>query len=145
MEEPAARESLSTLKIYVECLSRHPQWQVHPGDHLSKGFYEALKFTATAWDFAMQAIGEWCLLGVGELGCFLLDSFSRSQANFEGHLILLLKSAPHALTPNCVMQPATPPPPVQKALCGLCLCLGGLKPQIWRPDPSFLSEATVFE
>lgn len=57
VEKPAAREPLSTLKIYIECLSHHPQWQVPPGDHLSKKFYEALKFMAIAWDFEVEEVG----------------------------------------------------------------------------------------
>lgn len=57
VEKSAARESLSALKIYVECLSHHPQWQVHADHHLSKEFYEALKFKAIAWDFEMEEVG----------------------------------------------------------------------------------------
>ncbi|EFB15545.1 hypothetical protein PANDA_001245 [Ailuropoda melanoleuca] len=53
-EKPAAREPLSSLKIYVECLSPHPQRQVHPGDRSSKGFYEALKLLAVASGFETE-------------------------------------------------------------------------------------------
>lgn len=77
IEKPAARETLSPLKIYVECLSCHSQRQVHPSDHLSKEFCEALKFTAigvSRW----RSSGEWCHRRE-RLGYLLLECFSGSQ------------------------------------------------------------------
>lgn len=84
-EKPAAREPLSSLKIYVECLSPHLQWQVHPGDRSSKGFYEALKLLAVASDFEAEEVGGMVSPG-GEtgLGCSLLDSFSRFMGARQG-------------------------------------------------------------
>lgn len=71
VEKPAARESLSTLKIYAAGLSHHPQWQVHPGDHLSKEFYEAPKFMGIAWDSEMEEIGGLVSPGRGDWAvCF---------------------------------------------------------------------------
>lgn len=76
VEKPAAGESLSTLKIYVACLSHHPQWQVHPGDHLSEEFYEALKFTAAASGFKMEEAGP-RVSPEGEPGLFASGLFFR--------------------------------------------------------------------
>ena len=87
------------LQIYVGCLSHHPQWQVHLGHHLSKEFYEALKFTAIASASETEGAG-------GRLGYFCLliffFRFTGARQDFRGHLILLLDPRLHALILNSV-------------------------------------------
>lgn len=53
VEKPVARESLRTLRILVAFVPASPV-QIHPGDHLSKELYEALKFMAITSGFAME-------------------------------------------------------------------------------------------
>lgn len=58
VEKPVARESLRTHKILTAFVPASPV-QVHPGDHLSKELYEALKFTGITSGFAMEEeVGE---------------------------------------------------------------------------------------
>ena len=53
VEKPVARESLRTHKILAAFVPASPV-QIHPGDHLSKELYEALKFTGITSGFAME-------------------------------------------------------------------------------------------
>lgn len=88
-------------------MSHHPQGQVSSSDHLSKGFYEALKFTAISLDFKTVRAGLGDDVSQSRrLGCSLLDSFSGlgEQGEVLEHPILLCESVARALTLNCIMQ-----------------------------------------
>ena len=139
VEKPVARESLRTLRILVAFVPASPV-QIHPGDHLSKELYEALKFPAVPSGSVMEEeVGGIVSPSEGGLGCLCLCFFFQvhgSTARFQGHLILLLDSLPHALALNCVMQAA------HKVL----LWSTFLRPQRWKVIlPLPLSDAPIFE